>query len=80
MILEFPVTTYYQMPPMHVYEPYDKCLDERPEIESLYCIVNVLLEPNNSNPIWNIVQVCALKFKFYGYVHDMQQSYAKMET
>lgn len=52
------MTEYYKMPPMHIYEPYDRCLDEFPQHEASYCLVNILIEPNNSNPIWHIIKVC----------------------
>lgn len=51
------VSEYYKMPDMYSLEPYDRCMNENAETESVFCLVHAMIEANTSNPTWNIIHV-----------------------
>uniref|UniRef100_A0A182UXI0 Acyltransferase 3 domain-containing protein n=1 Tax=Anopheles merus TaxID=30066 RepID=A0A182UXI0_ANOME len=42
------------MPPLYLYDDYDRCLDEFPE-RATYCLVDSWIVPNDSAPLWSVI-------------------------
>lgn len=58
------VSEYLEMPPMHAVDDYDDCFLKIPEGKlATYCMVTSLIKPNDSAPIWKIVEVSTSKCK-----------------
>lgn len=52
------VSEYLMMPPMHKVDDFDACFLQIPDgAKATYCSVTSLIKPNESSPIWQIVQV-----------------------
>uniref|UniRef100_A0A182PVM7 Acyltransferase 3 domain-containing protein n=1 Tax=Anopheles epiroticus TaxID=199890 RepID=A0A182PVM7_9DIPT len=43
------------MPPLYLYDDYDRCLEEFP-VRATYCLVDSWIVPNNSNPLWTVIE------------------------
>uniref|UniRef100_A0A1Y9J0F2 Acyltransferase 3 domain-containing protein n=1 Tax=Anopheles quadriannulatus TaxID=34691 RepID=A0A1Y9J0F2_ANOQN len=43
------------MPPLYLYDDYDRCLDEFPE-RATYCLVDSWIVPNDSAPLWSVIE------------------------
>lgn len=53
------VSEYLQMPPIARMDDYDRCFLDLPEgTKATYCMVTSLIQPNESNHVWQIVNVC----------------------
>ncbi|XP_052873708.1 nose resistant to fluoxetine protein 6-like [Anopheles cruzii] len=50
-----PVTAYYQMPPLYLYDDYDRCLEEFP-VRSVYCLVDSWVAPNDTIAGWSVIR------------------------
>lgn len=54
--LYFLVNEYYSMPSLFQVDPYDECFaDEIKYSPNVYCIVEVFVQPNQSNDIWRSI-------------------------
>ncbi|XP_050094015.1 nose resistant to fluoxetine protein 6-like [Anopheles aquasalis] len=49
----FNLTAYYEMPPLYLYDDYDRCLAKP---GAIYCLVDGWIVPNASNPLWTVIQ------------------------
>lgn len=43
------------MPPLYLYDDYDRCLDEFPG-RATYCLVDSWIVPNDSAPLWSVIE------------------------
>ncbi|XP_058123495.1 nose resistant to fluoxetine protein 6 [Anopheles ziemanni] len=50
-----PVTAYYQMPPLYLYDDYDRCLEQFPD-GATYCLVDSWIAPNETVAIWPVIR------------------------
>uniref|UniRef100_A0A182JNH5 Uncharacterized protein n=1 Tax=Anopheles christyi TaxID=43041 RepID=A0A182JNH5_9DIPT len=44
-----------QMPPLYLYDDYDRCLEEFP-VRATYCLVDSWIVPNDTNPLWSVIE------------------------
>uniref|UniRef100_A0A4Y0BK97 Acyl_transf_3 domain-containing protein n=1 Tax=Anopheles funestus TaxID=62324 RepID=A0A4Y0BK97_ANOFN len=51
----FNITAYYQMPPLYLYDDYDRCLEEFP-VRATYCLVDSWIVPNDTIPLWSVIE------------------------
>lgn len=58
------MSEYLQMPPMARVDDYDRCFLDVPEgAKATFCMVTSLIQPNESNHVWQIVNVCKRETK-----------------
>uniref|UniRef100_A0A182MS93 Acyltransferase 3 domain-containing protein n=1 Tax=Anopheles culicifacies TaxID=139723 RepID=A0A182MS93_9DIPT len=43
------------MPPLYLYDDYDRCLEEFP-VRATYCLVDSWIVPNDSIPLWSVIE------------------------
>jgi hypothetical protein len=53
----FAVTEYFIMPKLNIFQDYDRCLLEHPNIDSIYCMVDVTVKPDNGSKVWELIEV-----------------------
>ena len=44
------------MPKLFSYHDYNGCMDSSANISNVYCTVRTLIKPDNTSPIWNIIE------------------------
>ncbi|XP_055529256.1 nose resistant to fluoxetine protein 6-like [Wyeomyia smithii] len=56
-------TEYNKMPKMFHYDQYDDCLYEDPSVEASYCLVRVVIKPNNGSEVWKLIEKYSSNWK-----------------
>ncbi|XP_058832868.1 nose resistant to fluoxetine protein 6-like [Topomyia yanbarensis] len=54
---------YNKMPKVFQYDHYDDCLYGDPEREAAYCLVRVVIEPNNRSEVWKLIEKYSSNWK-----------------
>ena len=64
------MSEYFSMPKLFKLDPFDECFaEEVRDTKDAYCIVDVYIQPNKSNIIWNAIEKYSQPWKT-NYRHD----------
>lgn len=54
------------MPQVFVYDHYDECLFDEPEVETTtYCLVRAVIKPDNGSELWRMIEKFSSKTKMH---------------
>ncbi|EDS31127.1 conserved hypothetical protein [Culex quinquefasciatus] len=57
---------YNRMPQVFVYDHYDECLFDEPEVETTtYCLVRAVIKPDNGSELWRMIEKFSSKTKMH---------------
>lgn len=65
------MTEYYKMPKLYLMDDFDLCMDQ-PENLTVYCIVTVIVKPNQTLPLWEYMDAFSRNRKKH-FRHDRLQ-------
>ncbi|XP_058123114.1 nose resistant to fluoxetine protein 6-like [Anopheles ziemanni] len=67
VLFGYNTSEYWLMPPLHVYDSFESCLNNRPD--GVFCVTKVVIKPDSRSEIWRLIEKYS-RYTFQ-YNHDV---------